>query len=438
MPPKDYVCARQDPAMVRRVTVDGQPYLPHQTATAKGPRFDVAKAVLAVLLDIKEDNDQESMATSLHVEPVLGGLSNTLYRVSGLPVDHPHNLHHIAQVLVRIFGADGMIDRDVETSTFAALAQAGHVPPYYGRFANGRLEGWMEGMRPLQVPELSQPAVITAVAEKLAILHTQFIIPESLQEYYQTPNMWSQLKEWLHQALHNTYQTEHDQYRAQSLHLETIPNELSWLQESVIPHNAKVVYCHNDVLAANILFDDSTQQLQLIDFEYGGCNYASFDIANHWNEYASGPPFDTIPQYDWFPTVVQQTLFCRTYLETIVLHHKEKNHFNPTNKNTTTTTSNGNHSYNNTNNHNNNHSQNTAVTDQQVETLRREVQAFVLPNHLYWGLWAVNQAATEGCTNYDYMRYGIERFQQYHVCKQQWLNESTSSSSVKEHQDENV
>ena len=63
-------------------------------------------------------------------------------------------------MLVRIFGAEGMIDRDVETSTFASLAAAGHTPPYYGRFANGRLEGWMGGMRPLEVRELSHDTVL--------------------------------------------------------------------------------------------------------------------------------------------------------------------------------------------------------------------------------------------------------------------------------------
>ena len=428
MPPQDFIRARDEGQTY--VMVDGWPYLPQVSAAAKGPVRDVAVAVLAVL-GIPNDNYENGsdLASTLQVEPVLGGLSNTLYKVSHLPTTNhdDNNKHHdnnhvskpnLSQVLVRIFGADGMIDRDVETSTFAELAKLGHTPPYYGRFANGRLEGWMEGMRPLAVRELSQPAVLCAVAEKMATLHTQFHIPPSLQAYYTTPSMWQQLEEWLTQALQNTYQTAHDAQRAASLHLETIQaQEFAWLRRDVLPPDALVVYCHNDVLAANILWDDqytddddnvfhgengkigdqsrSTRKsrLQLIDFEYGGCNYRSFDVANHWNEYASGPPFETVPHYDWLPNKKQQTLFCWTYLETTV-------RAKATNGNKAT----------------------AVVTDEQVEEFRREVQAFLLPNHLYWGLWAVNQAATEGCFKYDYMMYGMERFKQYHLCKQEWLS----------------
>jgi hypothetical protein len=43
-------------------------------------------------------------------------------------------------ILLRVFGGHGMIDRDVENSTYAALDHAGLAPKYYGRFANGRIE----------------------------------------------------------------------------------------------------------------------------------------------------------------------------------------------------------------------------------------------------------------------------------------------------------
>ena len=208
-------------------------------------------------------------------------------------------------MLVRILGAEGMIDRDAETSTFAALAAAGHTPPYYGRFANEQLEGWMEGMRPLEVRELSHDTVLPAIATKLARLHAQFVIPDALYPYYQTPSLWQQLDEWLAQALQNTYKTTHDTQRAASLRIDTLTAEFDWMRQPVLPKkddddddDAKVVYCHNDVLAANLLYDDATHALQLIDFEYGGCNYACFDLANHWNEYAGGPPHMEDPRYD--------------------------------------------------------------------------------------------------------------------------------------------
>lgn len=357
------------------------------------------------------------------VVPVLGGLSNTLYRVSGLQTLETTAAAAFDSVLVRIFGAQGMIDRDVETSTFAALAEEGHVPPYHGRFGNGRLEGWMEGMRPLEVPELSRDDIILAVADKVARLHTQFRIPDDLKEYYSAPNMWQQLEEWLQQALHNEYRTANDAACAASLRLaETVADEFRWIRSDVfsssvsasLQNEASVVYCHNDLLAANIMYNETTGELQLIDFEYGGVNYRSFDLANHWNEYASGPPHETVPHYDWLPDERQQTLFCRTYLRAAAA---------------AASASNGHHD--NGNDRRDESRVITDITDEQVEALRTEVQAFLLPNHLYWGLWAINQAASEGCEEYDYMRYGMERFKQYYKCKEEWVSSSSSSSSSK-------
>eukprot|EP00978_Attheya_sp_CCMP212_P030275 scaffold110720_cov61-Attheya_sp.AAC.1 len=52
-----------------------------------------------------------------------------------------------------------------------------------------------------------------------------------------------------------------------------------------------------------------------------------------------------------------------------------------------------------------------------LESLQAEVTAFVLSNHLYWGLWGVNQAAQEGTSEFDYLIYASNRFQQYYVTK---------------------
>ena len=53
-----------------------------------------------------------------------------------------------------------------------------------------------------------------------------------------------------------------------------------------------------------------------------------------------------------------------------------------------------------------------------AKELMEQVQAFILLNHLYWGLWAVNQASTEGCSDFDYLLYASNRIQQYYKCKE--------------------
>lgn len=64
--------------------------------------------------------------------------------------------------------------------------------------------------------------------------------------------------------------------------------EVSWLRKAVQPLESPLVLCHNDLLLANVLYDESRGTVQLIDFEYAGPNYQAYDIANHFNEYASG------------------------------------------------------------------------------------------------------------------------------------------------------
>lgn len=51
--------------------------------------------------------------------------------------------------------------------------------------------------------------------------------------------------------------------------------------------------------------------------------------------------------------------------------------------------------------------------------LLSHVQKFVLINHLYWGLWAVNQAAEEGCEEFDYINYASNRFNMFWKIRQE-------------------
>ncbi len=47
-----------------------------------------------------------------------------------------------------------------------------------------------------------------------------------------------------------------------------------------------LVLCHNDILLANIIYDEVKDSVSFIDFEYCFPNYAPFDLANHFNEFA--------------------------------------------------------------------------------------------------------------------------------------------------------
>ena len=359
MAPSDYIAAQLNGDKDNefyKVTVDNRPYYPFLFVDPLNE--DSLRLAASLVVDNTKDYQPNAKVTKIS-----GGITNLLYRIS----------LKSGNVLVRLFGAEGMIDRNVENATYAALAREGLAPKYYGRFQNGRIEQWLEA-RPLNVRELSEHTAV--IAQELGHFHANFVVPEHLLEYHNPakPALWTDIHSWMKQALGAKFQDDNDTQRAQTLNLTKIAKELEWLEQDVVPPNAEVAFCHNDALAANILKLNDGGGIQLIDFEYGGINYSAFDIANHFNEYAGGT--DTgIPNYVWAPTPQQQETFVREYLK-------------------------------------------ASASKLSVGEMLEQVRAFVMVNHLYWGLWAVNQASTEGCKDFDYLLYASNRINQYYKCKE--------------------
>ncbi|CAB9519837.1 Choline kinase alpha [Seminavis robusta] len=371
--PKAYIAARDDVKSTSgHVIVDGKPYFP--LLKADGAYHASIREVVAQILSIPVRNDWP-------ISVVSGGITNQLFRVT-LTCNNG-NKSVPSSILLRIFGAEGMIDRDVENSTFAALSTQCLAPPYFGRFQNGRLEGWLDGMACLTPRDMALPTISPKIAEQMALLHAKFEIPDELVDYHnpQQPSLWTQLQDWMEQAMRATdfgNDTERAQTMVSSL-LQNLDTEFEWLRNTVVPSDLPVAFCHNDVLGANVLYNATTGVLRLVDFEYGGVNYKAFDIANHFNEFAGGSTENGVTNYDWFPNKEDQCAFLKVYLESS--------------------------------------SQQQQPSDEEIQKWYDQVQAFILVNHLYWGTWAVNQAATEGCADFDYLLFGHNRLSRYFHCK---------------------
>lgn len=104
-------------------------------------------------------------------------------------------------------------------------------------------------------------------------------------------------------------------------------------------------------------------------------NFRGFDIANHFNEWAGGTDTGE-PDYSAFPTPAQQEAFCAAYLTE------------------------------------------TQGSADGTSELVAEASKFVLANHWYWGLWAINQARDEGCEDFAYLTYAQRRIGQYYKMMQ--------------------
>ena len=62
--------------------------------------------------------------------------------------------------------------------------------------------------------------------------------------------------------------------------------EFEWMKTKLKELNSPLGFCHNDLLLANILYDQEKHSIHFIDFEYAGPNYLAYDIANHFCEFA--------------------------------------------------------------------------------------------------------------------------------------------------------
>ena len=172
---------------------------------------------------------------------VTGGITNALYRVGGFGKLR-HTLEQLEQlerddaslidfdsVLVRVFGAEGMIDRDVETSTYSALCDAGIAYRHLGRFGNGRVEGWLDGFVPLKSTELAEGTFSIEIAAELAHMHCSFQVPEGeLRKHHGGLGLWDQLSGWMNQAKgYVDFKTPSDTERVRKLELDKIEVEVA-------------------------------------------------------------------------------------------------------------------------------------------------------------------------------------------------------------------
>lgn len=433
------------------------------------------------------------------VVPVTGGLTNALYKVD-LPTNatslpSPHSF------LVRIFGAEGMIDRDEETTNFARLCH--HNMQDYdgslssssivhdqldivGRFANGRVETWIPNMRPAHhITDFGKVGLVLEMARQFARLHYGYTPPPppaatttsvttaansngdthahaATNTMIQRPTLWNVINSWIDdlslKLSHETFQKNDSQLLMEvfvpailptfqqcnppltaaeiiaanssshsSIIASYLSEELNWLRNRVEMNapNAAVVFCHNDVNAANVLLNTSIdynekdvdgsaynkQSVCIIDYEYGSMNYAMYDIANFMCEHCGGN--DTgCPNYELLPSSERQTMFLREYIRE--RERIQGNRHDSFEMFAAIATS--------------------AAEEAEVAKLLAQVEVFQMASNLLWGVWGVLQASGEVMegtfrlnndgsssgmlTTWDNLRYGKNRLARYRYCKE--------------------
>lgn len=68
--------------------------------------------------------------------------------------------------------------------------------------------------------------------------------------------------------------------------IRQLKDEFAELYKHLVTLNSPIVFCHNDLLLGNVVYEKSTDRITFIDYEYAGQNFQAFDIGNHFTEFA--------------------------------------------------------------------------------------------------------------------------------------------------------
>ncbi|CAG8805649.1 27209_t:CDS:2, partial [Dentiscutata erythropus] len=272
-------------------------------------------------------------------------------------------------ILIRTYGkrTDVIIDRKREIMTIRYLSKLGLVRPVYCRFNNGIVYGYTPG-RALSVPDMSNQRICLLIAEHMAVWHKVNFSNEKESTLF--PVLWK----WLREVPKSYIDPKTDEKFQKNFKLEELFNELTGLENELVKIESPIVFCHNDLLNGNIIYEESRNKISFIDLEYGSMNYRSFDIANHFNDFAG---FEC--DYNLYPSNEFQKKWLRHYLCS----------YNP----------------------------GATITEEEVNKLYQEVNKFALASHFFWGVWGLVRAQSSEI-NFDYIEYATLRFKEYYNKKE--------------------
>ncbi|KAH8426019.1 putative ethanolamine kinase [Aspergillus melleus] len=344
------------------------------------------------------------------------GITNTLLKIiNRKPGLTEEQIDHEA-VLMRAYGnhTEIIIDRERETKSHALLASYGLAPRLLARFQNGLLYRFIRG-RPATHEDLVKPSIWRGVARRLAQWHAVLPISEAaavtsngsaedekpimhhvdveqqsekddlvpVTPRQPAPNTWTVLQKWI-RALPTTTDEQRQRRLDLQKELQRVVKEFD--DGKGLGENG-LVFAHCDLLCANVIAAPSKEEsssdeattVHFIDYEYATPSPASFDIANHFAEWAG---YDC--DYNMVPTRSVRRQFLTEYVKSYSHHRGLPESSQPD------------------------------IVDQ----LCRDVDRYRGIPGLYWGTWALIQAQISQI-DFDYASYAELRLGEYYAWRRE-------------------
>ncbi|ETN67618.1 choline/ethanolamine kinase [Anopheles darlingi] len=276
-------------------------------------------------------------------------------------------------VLVRVYGhkTDLLIDRGKEIENILLLHKYGLAPALYATFENGMAYAYEAGVT-LTPDTCKDDDIWPLVACRMAQMHkkvptgkVQFERPVLQGKVYQflelVPERFTD--PIINDRVWQTFPCPSD------LRLEF---DILYARLQDIP--SPVVFCHNDLLLGNVIYDKDHEKVSFIDYEYAGVNHQAFDIGNHFAEFAGIDEID----YERYPSREFQLRWLTEYL--LEYHGYDK--YLP------------------------------GKVEDEAEYLYVQVNQYALAAHFMWAVWALVQAE-HSAIDFDYVRFAEARFLEY-------------------------
>jgi choline/ethanolamine kinase len=338
--------------------------------------LDLIQRMLEIWLSITID--------SIRITRLSAAMTNTVYIISNsdcnLKIDEPRN------ILLRIYGegVDDILNRSDEISWFIKLSKVRAGPRLLATFQNGRMEEYIESVT-LTPRMMRDPEVSCLIAKAVSKFHRLELEVEA-----DTVVLWKRIESWRHEAGKSFKSllkrfTENNQINLVSI-LNRIKENLIFDEREFLEDDGKfkkhfdklvsyqfpVVPCHNDLQHGNILLNDENK-IFLIDYEYGGINYAAYDIANHFCEWASDfteeNPTPHLMNFSLnYPNIEERENFLRVYLEDSMNDSRD------------------------------------------ISVWMEAVEDFKEISHLLWAYWGIIQAKNSKI-DFDYLGYSLMRLE---------------------------
>jgi ethanolamine kinase len=313
---------RNNPSAVLDVSVDPT------SADINSQLCAVAVAILSSDPDCPacwtDSNNSNITATQL-----TGGLTNVLFVLQEFKSSQ--------KVIVRLYGqgTSDFIDRDVENIVFSGLSKLNMGPTFYGRFQNGRVEGYLPAVA-LQSEQMGEKHISPGIAKAVAALHSITSLKADIRRISGNDWMWNKISTFITLAAGGatpdsgaaTTKKEQVQGEARTYSLQEVQDELVWVRGFLLNKQQQLqeqqslktgegegvrlgrrlgrgfgfqeVLCHNDLLSGNVLVEvdravegggkggsgerdghDNAAKIHLIDYEYANYNFRAYDLANH-------------------------------------------------------------------------------------------------------------------------------------------------------------